>query len=554
MIAPLLTCLLLLQVPRDGALPQPMTGTAVISGVVTTGEPASPVPLRRAIVTLTGTGIIGPRKVATDDQGRFAIDGLAAGRFTLTAEKAGYLTTYVGSRRPGRPPSTPLALTDGQRMTDVPIHVVPGAAIEGTLRDEQGRPIAAAQVSAWSPVVVDGQTQFVAATSRASRVLTDDRGHFRIWGLLPGTYVVEATGGSGTLSGAEYLTDDGAAVRTVTRALVYAPGVSRALDATPITLAPGEERAGVDIVNPLAPSSKLTLIVSSDAGEPLQNVFIGIASLATRRVSFSPGSVRPDAEGRFTLPGLSPGRYLFYGRSTPKSPDEPALWLRTEVEVGTADAEAALTLKRGQKVSGKLTADGAPPEWAAANLLLSPLADISGTGINMTPTHPAADGSFDIEHVAPGRYMLTAALGGDWKLSSAMLDGKDTLDYAIEVSEGRNTSGIAARVSKDLTSISGLVTDALGRPSPEFSVVVFAADAELRRTSPRRTSGLVKIASDGRFKVEGLPPGDYLLAVIVDADPQQLQDRAFLEQIAAGAIQIRLAEGQKVVQDLKIGG
>lgn len=554
MIAHLLACMLLLQVPRDAVLPPSAVGSGVISGVVTTGETARPVPLRRAIVSLTGTGIIGPRKVATDDQGRFAIDGLPAGRFTLTAEKAGYLTTYVGSRRPGRPPSTPLVLTDGQRMTDLSIHVVPGAAIEGTLRDEQGRPIAAAQVSAWSQVVVDGQTQFVAATGRASRVLTDDRGSFRIWGLLPGTYVVEATGSSGTLSGAEYLTDDGASVRTVTRAVVYAPGVSRAQDATPITLAPGEERAGVDIVNPLSASSRLTLIVTSDTGRPLPNVSIGIASLATRRVSFSPGIVRPDAEGRFTLPGLSQGRYLFYGRSTPASPDEPALWLRTEIEVGTADAEASLTLKHGQSVSGRIAADVELSALASVTVALSPIVDISGTGISVNPVRPAADGSFEFANVAPGRYMLTTGLPGSWKLSSAILEGKDTLDDAIEVAEGVDVRGLAVRISKDLTSISGLVTDALGRPSPEFSVVVFPADAELRRAAPRRTSGLVKIATDGRFRVEGLPPGDYLLAVIVDADPQQLNDRAFLEQVAAGAIQIRLAEGQKLVQDLKIGG
>ena len=546
--------LLLLQIPRDAALPQSAVGTGVISGAVTTGESARPAPLRRAIVSLTGTGIIGTRKVATDDQGRFAIDGLPAGRFTLTAEKAGFLTTYVGSRRPGRPPSTPLVLTDSQRMTDLAIHVVPGAAIEGTLRDEQGRPIAAAQVSAWSQVVVDGQTQFVAATGRASRVLTDDRGRFRIWGLLPGTYVVEATGGSGVAAGAEYLTDDGTAVRTVTRAVVYAPGVSRAHDATPITLAPGEERSGVDIVNPLAASSKLTLIVTSDIGEPLQSVGIGIASLASRRVTFSPGIVRPNAEGRFTLPGLSQGRYLFYGRSMPAGPGDAPLWLRTEVEVGTADADAVLMLKRGQRVSGRLATDDAPPVWTSVMLSLAALPDIPGTSIGGVEVRAAEDGSFELANVPPGRYLLTAAVPGGWTLASAVLDGKDTLDYSFEVTEGSDIKGLSARISQKSTHISGRVTDQLGRPSPEFSVVVFPADAELRRVSARRSSGLVKIGSDGSYSVDGLPSGHYLLAVIVDADPQQLKDPAFLEQVAAGAITIRLNEGQKLIQDLKIGG
>lgn len=554
MITLLLAGLLMLQAPRDAASPQSATGTGQISGTVITGEAARPVPLRRAIVTVSGTGIIGMRQVVTDDQGRFVIDALPAGRFTLTAEKAGFLTTYVGSRRPGRPPSTPLALVEGQRMTNLSVYVAPGAAIEGTVRDEKGRPIAAAQVSAWSQEVVDGQQQFEAATGRASRVLADDRGHFRLWGLLPGTYVVEATGSSGTPPGAEYLTDDGSAIRMMARGTAYAPGVSRAADATLITLATGEERAGVDIVNPMFASSTLTLILSTDLGQPVTNVAIGIASLASRRLTSSLGAVRPDANGRVTVPALAPGRYLFLGRSTAAAPADPPLWMRSEVEVGTTDAEVAVTLNHGPKVSGAIIADSGSQAWSGVLVTLVSLPDIPGTSTGNVGTRTAADGSFEFAYVPAGRYSLTATLPNGAKLASAMLDGKDILDYPLEVRDGHDVTGLRARISASPTNISGRVVDQLGRPSPEFSVVVFAAEPELRRASTRRNSGLVKIASDGTYTVDNLPPGDYLLAVIVDADPRQLQDRSFLEQVALGAIPLRLTEGQRVVQDLKVGG
>ncbi|MBP8274426.1 MAG: carboxypeptidase regulatory-like domain-containing protein, partial [Acidobacteria bacterium] len=451
---------------------------------------------------------------------------------------------------------TPFVLAEGQRMTDIAIHVERGAVIEGTLRDERGRPIAAAQVSAWAQQFVEGQAQLAAAPGRASRVLTDDRGRFRIWGLLPGTYVVEATGSSGAAAGIELLTDDGIDVRTVTRGVVYAPGVSRAQDAMPITLALGEERTGLDIVNPVASSAKLTVVVTSDAGLPQQNVGIGVASLASRRVSFSPGFVRPDADGRFTLPGLSPGRYLFYGRSAPAAAGQPSagLWLSTEVEVGAADAEVALVMKPGQTVSGKLSADGVASIGTTALLSLGALPDIPGTASSGGETRAAEDGSFVFTNVPPGRYELKVSAPGGWKLMSAILDGKDVLDTNLEVREGADVSALAVRLGKTTTRVSGLVTDALGRPSPEFSVVVFAADPALRRASGRRTSGLIKIGSDGRYTVDDLPPGAYLLAVVVDGDPQQLSDPAFFTQIASGAIAITLAEGQSLVQDLKIGG
>jgi hypothetical protein len=67
-------------------------------------------------------------------------------------------------------------------------------------------------------------------------------------------------------------------------------------------------------------------------------------------------------------------------------------------------------------------------------------------------------------------------------------------------------------------------------------------------------SGVVRLASDGRFSVTGLPPGEYYLGVLTDADPSQLSDLPFLEQLATTAIRITLAEGERKVQDVKMAG
>jgi hypothetical protein len=104
------------------------------------------------------------------------------------------------------------------------------------------------------------------------------------------------------------------------------------------------------------------------------------------------------------------------------------------------------------------------------------------------------------------------------------------------------------------TEIAGTLLDQLGRPTPEFSVVVFSTDRTYWSTAPRRVSGVVKAGSDGRFSVTGLPPGEYFLTVLTDPDPLQLRDQSFLEQLAASAIRITLAEGEKKVQDLKLSG
>ena len=74
-------------IPIPGRLPQ---SAETLSGVVTSDE-VTPRPLRHAIVTATGAEITGLRQVVTDDEGRFVFVGLPPGRYSLTAEKPGYV-------------------------------------------------------------------------------------------------------------------------------------------------------------------------------------------------------------------------------------------------------------------------------------------------------------------------------------------------------------------------------------------------------------------------------------------------------------------------------
>src|SRR5687768_16546528 len=97
------------QVPRP-ALPAPPgspgapatpAGAGIIRGVVTAGDTGKP--LRGADVRIAGgsISIFEPRFARTNDQGRYEITGLQAGRYTLTASKVGYLSLAYGQRRSG---------------------------------------------------------------------------------------------------------------------------------------------------------------------------------------------------------------------------------------------------------------------------------------------------------------------------------------------------------------------------------------------------------------------------------------------------------------------
>jgi hypothetical protein len=118
------------------AAPAP-TGTGLLAGAVVNADNVNQ-PVRMAYVVVIGavTGTL--RVTSTDAAGRFSVPNLAADNYIVGVSKAPYLGTVAGSRRPGRS-GTPIAVADGQRVTDVTIRMPLGAAISGVITDEHGQ-------------------------------------------------------------------------------------------------------------------------------------------------------------------------------------------------------------------------------------------------------------------------------------------------------------------------------------------------------------------------------------------------------------------------------
>src|SRR5262245_16554140 len=96
---------------RDVRQKPDLVGSAIISGTLVTDD-ASARPIRRAIINLSSSEVLRTRVSVTDDAGRFTFTSLPAANFSLSATKAGYVTTYYGGKRPGRGPGVPIALAD----------------------------------------------------------------------------------------------------------------------------------------------------------------------------------------------------------------------------------------------------------------------------------------------------------------------------------------------------------------------------------------------------------------------------------------------------------
>ena len=300
---------ILSQGPLPG-LPQAAPRSALIVGQVIdagTGTPVSgalvevrmqatvsapPTPFARpAPPTLTQT----PR-VLTGSDGRFVFRRLPKGNFMVTAIKPGYLNGAYGRRRPGGDSQT-LVLFDGQKVGGLRIYLWRHSAITGVVVDEAGEPVVGIQMRAFMRRTVSGQRRFSVAGSIG---WTDDRGVYRIHGLLPGDYLVATV--STKVSVAASMGDDvrrtgvtPASIAEIGASTTAGRGSAMQLGGALLTLAgsavgppptfDGHVFVYPTTFHPNSPSPLRAQLVTIGSGEERSGIDLQIAPVATRRVS-----------------------------------------------------------------------------------------------------------------------------------------------------------------------------------------------------------------------------------------------------------------------------
>lgn len=420
---------------RDTQAQPAPTGTGVIAGAVVSADAGRPV--RHARVTLTGGDLRTAQFAATDEQGAFSFTDLPAGRFTLSVSKPGYVNITYGQKKPGRP-GTPIQLLDTQKLTSLKLSLPKGGVLTGTVLDENGDPTPGTQVTAFRYEMRTGEKRLV----QAGNDQTDDRGVYRIYGLLPGDYVVRATprnnlselrqvvqdaaqllaaaggrggmaggGGRGAMGGGlqQLIGGRGGQAANVLQGLaadmsdpdeagvgyapVYFPGTTTSTNALTIALGVGEEHQGVDFQLQLVKTATVSGTVLSPDGDT-SGVFLTLVNETEQALGGGLNTTRVQQDGTFTFTNVAPGQYTVQARGGGRggrfggrgagaggagAPPE-MLWGQSQVTVdGHAVTGMSISLQPGMKVNGRLTFDGGPAPTELTRVRVA-LAPIGASG------------------------------------------------------------------------------------------------------------------------------------------------------------------------------
>jgi hypothetical protein len=538
-------------ISSGGAVAHP--AKAVIAGVVTK-EPGSD-PVKKALIELIAESQSegGNYTALSGVDGGFRIENIVPGRYRLFVERAGFQEIDKHHRKSeGRV----LTLVAGQELKELSIHLQAGAVVEGRITDEDGDPMAEAQVAVLRQAFLSGRSHW----DQVGAERTNDRGEYRIAGLGAGNYFVSVTPPPdfrsliettnhmpAASSGANSNPQATAAYQTT-----YYPGTTDRGQAASIQLHGGDD---FPLNLSLTPNPSLSIRGSVVNLSPRSNAAI---MLQSRDFGLVLNGAETHQDGSFEIRGVSPGAYTIV--ATVENGATPLI-ARQSVQLTTANVEGVrLAPQTGGTIRGRLRMEASGSERPDPSQMFLVLCSADGDddmlgalaeGDGFSPmAHVGADGSFEWKNVPPGNYSIQiseASTMPDWFLKSVTAGGRDGSESGFTVSGG--TVALDLMASGNGAFAEGVVT---GRKDEAVADVVVIAVPEARfRNRPERYRKAVTDQA-GRFSLRGLPPGDYTLYAWESLEGEEYYSPEFLKSSEGQGKTLHLNEGDRKSVQIKV--
>jgi len=509
------------------------------------------------------TRAVGEQKwptVMTDRDGSFSFPGVKPGRYTVRAVREGFFGKPVNG---SYPPTSWVDVAVGEKETkQAPLSMVPGAIIGGRIYDASGATLSNASVQVYSVAYQTGFALLQPAIAGAAKT-TDDQGQFRLFWIPPGNYYLGATpparsGGPGTAF------QPGA--RT------FYPNVTRLNDAIPITIRGGEDlRLDIGIRSaplfkiagtvanpiPLAPNPNGDGLLPATVFFHLANRDLETPNDATTANNAGNISLAVSS-GPFELSNIAPGSYEVLARVADPSVGTGLgafSWGRAIVDVDTHDVrDVSIAINPPVTVNGAVRISGVAAMPANLRIPLTPMGGSSRvalyTLVSTRPSPVAADGTFAVTSVPPGRFRIAAVAGlpPDFYIADVLQNATSVFDAGFDV-DNHSPNPIEILISNGAGEVDGTVHDANMKP---VAGAMVALVPEAKRFENRALFANVTSDSAGHFSFHGVAPGGYRLLAWESTPPNAYQNAGFIQKYDSKAQVVRVGQRAAMHMDLTV--
>lgn len=393
-------------------------------------------------------------------------------------------------------------------------------------------------------------------------------------------------------------TDDG---RPQVYEPLFSPGVTRVTDAQAIDIAPGQDRSAVDLQLRPVPAVR---VAGRLQGPPDAINGFTVRLLATGMEQLGNGAETATAlsgpDGTFVFPAVPAGRYTIdvrrassYLATGPHMPlPEPpppaglrfsapapmiagpsgvflrytttpgqtglAYWGRAPLVVDRAPVEdVTVSMQRGATISGRAVFDAAStaPQrtpWAGVDPADGDLSNGLPPGLFILTTRSDDASGFVVEGLRPGKYYLRFM--GNQIVKSIVWNGRDMTTQPFDTADGRDITDVVVTFTNQRTTLGGMVRDTRGQPAPGAVVIAFPVERDQWTNiglNPPRLQAAAS-GSDGTFRLQTLPAGEYFVAAIDAERSEAWQDAKVLEVVSASAARVTLNWGEARTLDIGI--
>jgi Carboxypeptidase regulatory-like domain len=499
------------QVSDSSANSKPADNTLSVTGMVVnslTGEP-----VRGAVVAINTAQI--SRQIAlstlSDNSGHFQFNGLTEGRAFISAIKPG-----LGNRSRGQPAGTSVQVT--RNVSPVLLKLDPTGAIFGRLTGSDEQPLEGFPLQVISKWTVGGKQQWVPVPFRAT---TDDDGNFRIAGLPADTYCLQVGQNQQTTLSRRGVPNP----QEQGYAEVFYPGVADFNSATPIELTGGREvEANFSIA--AEPLYEVSGIVTTQEN---LNSPVEFSRKAGDGDDFFQSAMVQDGRfqiklpaGSFRVVGSTATGIQLAASGVVVSSDNPNLNVALR-------PVSAIRVELQRESSSASTQRNTPEQLRSIGINLQLVRTAGAPGASYWWAPGQSDG---FQGVAPGVYTVQAnGPPGTWYVKSLRSGGIDLLSEDLTVVEGAQPQPIEVTLRDDAASVRGTVA-----PADDMAPVTVLL------VQPRGTGNLIKVggAFQGKFEMDGVTPGDYLLLAFEGEDRLQYENPEVLNPYLSKAEHISL--------------